>query len=315
MLTAINRRGTNVSYAQRDETGDFEMVTLADECFILVIRERLRSNDPNSRLVTSVWTISADRRIRAQQRLPEDVEVVPYTVWGSENKVVIRIASKIRVHDLMSAFVKQDRKPVHTYTTSWTSYAFPDEHGANAFQAALMGRNLLLSAKTNKTLRRHEGIAGTFAFKEQMCGLENIRLWQERGQSNGVIAMIHFNPNFREGYLAFYVNSQRDRIRIAESSSDPRLITIKGLAVPIPTRSGQYTASLPSPSTSNAMGDRTQSWTGPGSGYSAIATPDGANSQQKSKLIRSVKVEFSSEEDKTKFLERVKEAQGYFFSG
>lgn len=74
---------------------------------------------------------------------------------------------------------------------------------AKMFQAALMGKTLALSVRTNKTLRVHEGIAGTFTFQEQMCALENLRIWQDH-ESNGVLVMIHFTPQFRDGYLAFY---------------------------------------------------------------------------------------------------------------
>lgn len=71
------------------------------------------------------------------------------------------------------------------------------------FQAALMGKTLLLSVSTNKTIRVHEGLSGTFAFQEQMCALENLRIWQDH-ESNGVLAMVHLTPQFRKGYLAFY---------------------------------------------------------------------------------------------------------------
>ena len=69
-----------------------------------------------------------------------------------------------------------------------------------------MGKTLLTSFKTNKTLRVHEGITGSFAFQEQMCALENLRIWQDH-DSNGVMAMLHFTPQFRDGYLAFHRES------------------------------------------------------------------------------------------------------------
>jgi hypothetical protein len=67
-----------------------------------------------------------------------------------------------------------------------------------------MGKALLLSLKTNKTMRLHDGlIADTFSYAEQMCALENLRIWQDH-KTNGVIAMIHYSAHFRDGYMAFY---------------------------------------------------------------------------------------------------------------
>ncbi len=71
------------------------------------------------------------------------------------------------------------------------------------FQSALMGMTLLASIKTRKTLRVHEGLTGSFAYQEQMCALENLRIWQDP-ETHGVVAMLHFTPQFKDGYLAFY---------------------------------------------------------------------------------------------------------------
>jgi formamidopyrimidine-DNA glycosylase len=87
-----------------------------------------------------------------------------------------------------------------------TGESSPGSHmttGANLFQSAIMGKTLLLSVQTNRTLRVHEGIAGTFAYQEQMCALENLRIWKDQ-DSNGVLAMIHYTPQFRDGYMTFY---------------------------------------------------------------------------------------------------------------
>ena len=82
----------------------------------------------------------------------------------------------------------------------------PSSHvtiGANIFQSEIMGKTLLLSVQTNRTLRVHEGIAGTFAYQEQMCALENLRIWRDP-DTNGVLAMVHYTPQFRDGYMTFY---------------------------------------------------------------------------------------------------------------
>ena len=74
-----------------------------------------------------------------------------------------------------------------------------------------MGKTLLMSLKTHKTLRVHEGVTGSFAFQEQMCALENLRVWQDP-DTNGVLAMVHFTPQFKDGYLAFYREHHRSKI-------------------------------------------------------------------------------------------------------
>ena len=42
-----------------------------------------------------------------------------------------------------------------------------------------MGRTLLGTYKTEKTLRIHEGLSSVLAYQEQMCGMENLRLWED----------------------------------------------------------------------------------------------------------------------------------------
>ena len=69
-----------------------------------------------------------------------------------------------------------------------------------------MGKTLLLSVQTTKTLRLHRGFTGQFAFQEQMCALENLRIWHDP-ETNGVMAMMHYTPQFRDGYMAFWSRS------------------------------------------------------------------------------------------------------------
>jgi hypothetical protein len=70
-----------------------------------------------------------------------------------------------------------------------------------------MGKSLVLSLQTNKTMRVHEGlIADTFAYQEQMCALENLRIWHD-DETDAFMAMIHFSAHFRDGYMAFNRNS------------------------------------------------------------------------------------------------------------
>ena len=104
------------------------------------------------------------------------------------------------------------------------------EIDASSFQSALVGKTLLLSVQTKRTMRIHEGITGTFAFAEQLCGLENLRLFQDP-QNGAVLAMLHYSPQFHDGYLAFYLNSTRNPLRIRDE--DEKTIRVKGLNIVI----------------------------------------------------------------------------------
>lgn len=56
--------------------------------------------------------------------VPYDEDIVPYTVWGSECKVVLRLEVGLKFHgssiDLTGATVAK---------TSWVTYAFESERG------------------------------------------------------------------------------------------------------------------------------------------------------------------------------------------
>ena len=146
-----------------------------------------------------------------------------------------------------------------------------------------MGKTLILTLKTKRTLRVHDGLTGTFAFQEQLCGLENIRLWQD--DDGDVLAMIHYNPQFRDGYLAFHVGFS-SRKRIYFRGDGERHAKIKGLDVPLDKK-----ADVPSD-----------------------PSPDGGKSpkekSEKDKKITAVRIEFTTEIDKRTFLNRLKEVQG-----
>ena len=66
-----------------------------------------------------------------------------------------------------------------------------------------MGKSLILSVRTTKTMRLHDGFTGNFAYQEQMCALEDLRIWQDQ-DTDGVLAMVHYSAQFRNGYMAFY---------------------------------------------------------------------------------------------------------------
>lgn len=145
-----------------------------------------------------------------------------------------------------------------------------------------MGKSLMLSLKTKRTLRVHDGLSSAFAFQEQLCGLENLRLWQD--DSGDVLAMIHYSPSFRDGYLAFHVGfSSRKRIHFRGDGE--RHVKIKGLEVPIEAK---REGSRP---TDSPVGSKSPK----------------AKSEKK---ITAVRIEFTTEADKRIFLNKLKEVQG-----
>ena len=132
-------------------------------------------------------------------------------------------------------------------------------------------------------MRIHEGITGTFAFAEQLCGLENLRLFQDP-QTGGVLAMIHYTAHFHDGYLAFYLNSSRNPLRIRDE--DEKTIKVKGLNILVDDK------------TSLARRD------------SLIGSPTSASRPKgDNKIIKAVKIEFYTAEDKRLFKDTFKEIQ------
>lgn len=145
-----------------------------------------------------------------------------------------------------------------------------------------MGKSLMLSLKTKRTLRVHDGLSSAFAFQEQLCGLENIRLWQD--DSGDVLAMVHYSPSFRDGYLSFQVGfSSRKRVHFRGDGE--RHIKIKGLEVPI-----------------EAKRDAVRRTESPGGSKSPKVKSE--------KKINAVRIEFTTEADKRMFLNKLKEVQG-----
>ena len=155
---------------------------------------------------------------------------------------------------------------------------------ASAFQSSLIGKLLILSVQTKRTMRIHDGIGGAFAFAEQLCGLENLRLFQDE-QSGGVLALIHYSPSFHDGYLAFYLNSTQNPLRIRDE--DEKTIRIKGLNVNVDDPSSLIRRdSAPIPA--------------PGKKFKSKSDP---------KNIKAVKIEFYTAEDKQLFKNMFKEIQ------
>ena len=83
-------------------------------------------------------------------------------------------------------------------------------------------------------MRIHDGLTGAFAYAEQLCGLENLRIFQDYS-TGGVLAIIHYNPQFRDGYMAFSLNSKSENISIRDDGENT--IKVKGLAIPVDAKS------------------------------------------------------------------------------
>lgn len=181
-----------------------------------------------------------------------------------------------------------------------------------------MGKTLLLSVKTKRTMRIHDGlVAGTFAYQEQLCGLENLRVWRD-GETDAVVVLVHYSAQFRDGYLAFYLNSARDPIRI--KADGEKCVKVKGINVPVDE--GKRLLRRPSKGVEGTLGA--------GTGLEAGARKEGGQGRKRDsaqpgggesvnakaeKRIAGCKIEFWGEEDRRAFLECVREVQGTFWAG
>jgi hypothetical protein len=147
-----------------------------------------------------------------------------------------------------------------------------------------MGRTLLATFRTEKTMRIHEGLGKSFTYAEQMCALENLRVWEDN-DTGAIIALIHFSADFRNGYLAFYLNSSVNPIKIKDDGE--RVVKIKGLRVPID------------------RGDKAMRKD------SVIAAEKGKGREkvEKEKVMSGAKIEFASDMEKREFMEMCKELQ------
>ncbi|KAI9783855.1 MAG: hypothetical protein M1816_001156 [Peltula sp. TS41687] len=336
-------KGKLVEYTQWDVNEmDYILVQVATDCRIYLTQQQEHQSDAGIRYSTSIWVLSEDRKVRFQQKLLPGQTIIPYTIWGTINKVAIRVKSFLEFHDTVYGAL-----PIKTGDSGWVNYVFGNEAASKMFQTAMMGKTLLLSVSTNKTIRAHEGLSGTFASQEQMCALENLRIWQD-DESNGVLAMIHFTPQFRKGYLAFYLNSQRDPIRIREEND--RVIKVKGLKIFLDPKSGTGTAEEGSVITMGTGGalrydnnnntnntnsnnetkittpPRTATSMGPPITTTTTATIGRRKSGKRhrhhhrsrpesKRMITAAKIEFTTEYDKNAFLMMFREVQGRFFPG
>ncbi|XPS99103.1 hypothetical protein M3J09_008285 [Ascochyta lentis] len=227
-------RGRIVEYAQLtvpdpncpSDFADIEMVEACDSCRITVVRKRI--TDPvtkNVRVVTSIWALSDDNNVRVELKMEDDEMYIPYSSYFSPAKVSMTVPCELKFHD-----VRYGNRLVKAARTSWVNYVFEDAQAAALFQNEIMGRTLLATFRTAKTMRIHEGALASFAYAEQMCALENLRVWEDT-DTGAIIGLIHFSASFRAGYLAFYLNSSTHPVKVQDVSG--KEVKVKGLRVPI----------------------------------------------------------------------------------
>ncbi|KAI8940762.1 hypothetical protein NX059_002027 [Plenodomus lindquistii] len=288
-------RGKLVEYSHRldeEDRNNVEMVTASEECRVAVVRKRITDSETRRvRVVTSIWTFSNDNTVRMELRMADDQMYIPYSSYFSLSKVSITVPCKLKFHD-----VKLGNQPIKTAQTTWINYVFQNADAAALFQNELMGRTLLETFRTEKTTRIHEGIGSTFSHAQQMCALENLRVWEDN-DSGAIIALIHFSASFRNGYLAFYINSSVNPINIKDDGG--REVKIKGLRVPIDK--GDKAMRKYSVTASNELGDA--------KGKCKGKEDDGRKKMEKGKIISGARIEFRTEVEKKEFLELCKKVQ------
>src|SRR5262245_23457850 len=94
----------------------------------------------------------------------------------------------------------------------------------------LLGRLLLATAKTEKTTRINDGMGGSVGSREQMCAMENLRVWEEE-ETGRVMALIHYSAMFCKGYMKFYLNNARYPLVLRDDSGS-KFLRLKGLRIP-----------------------------------------------------------------------------------
>ena len=119
-------RGASVEYTVPDEDKprDWKIVEATKNCQISVVTKRFKLSSDKTRYISSIWTLSDDRKVRLQQRLLDDEEIIPYTVWGNTTKIVLRVPTELKYH----GFTTLD-KPVEIVKTEWVNYIFDSEMG------------------------------------------------------------------------------------------------------------------------------------------------------------------------------------------
>ncbi|KAL8690574.1 MAG: hypothetical protein Q9218_004008 [Villophora microphyllina] len=225
--------GASMNFTKIDETmpGQRSLVKGASSCSVRVASRKKRIAGDEFRIVRSIWTISDDGETCIQQKLPHDAKIIPYTLWASENKVIIHHPTELRYYaDPTSTRAER------IANTTWATYAFPSLSSSSEFQSALLfPLQLVKSLPTRRTMRLHPSpFIRAFSPTLQLCGLENLRIFRDLTDPNCLVCLIHYSPNFLpsngEEYIVFRIYPPpRNNVRIREDGE--RRVKIKGLDI------------------------------------------------------------------------------------
>ncbi|KAJ4991702.1 hypothetical protein SVAN01_02817 [Stagonosporopsis vannaccii] len=315
-------RGTLVEYSQQSQPdpdnpsdmADIEMVPACTTCRIAVVRKRITTpSTPHVRVATSIWALSTDNDVRLEIPLSPSSVHIPYSSYFSPVKVSLTTPSTLRFHSL--AYGTRLLRSTHS---SWVNFLFDTPQAATLFQNEIMGRVLLATFRTTKTMRIHEGALAGFAYAEQMCALENLRVWED--ETGAVVASLHFSASFREGWLAFYLNSKVEPIKVTDSGV--REVKVRGLRVPVEragwaiTRRGvgvddgeAFAGSADVDSASAAAGATARRPKTAASTKKASEKKGRKAAFDRKKIISGARIEFATEAEKSEFLELAREYQ------
>jgi hypothetical protein len=281
------------------------MVEACDSCRIAVVRKRITDSGTKSvRVVTSIWALSADNNVRMELAMSDDSAYIPYSSYFSPAKVSMTVPCELRFHD-----VRYGNRLLRTVRSSWVNFVFADAAGATLFQNEIMGRTLLATFRTSKTMRIHDGPMAAFAYAEQMCALENLRIWED-ADTGAVIGLVHFSASFRPGYLAFYLNSSNNPVTVADYGA--REVKVKGLRVPI-AEAGRAMRKDSFVDDGDTITDAAEvhATVGKERRNSAAGVKKKGKKVEldRKKVISGAKIEFASEAEKREFLDLAQEYQ------
>ncbi|KAL9598178.1 MAG: hypothetical protein Q9219_004675 [cf. Caloplaca sp. 3 TL-2023] len=282
--------GTAMEFSQPDETmpGRMGITKGASVSTIRVASRRKCSAVGEVRTVRSIWVIAHDGKSRIQQKLPKDSRIIPYTLWSNEKKVVIRHPTELRYYA-----DQRCNSPYKIIKTSWVSYSFESASTSAEFQSALLSPlQLIRSLPTTRIVRLHNSpLMRTFSPRVQLCGLENLRIFQDATEPNSLVCMIHYSPNFvpanGEEYIVFRLYPPpRNSVRIREDGES--CVKIKGLDIRGKPANEQSKKSKTPQSTIEQMEE---------DAYGSYS-------------IEKIKIEFESGKEKREFLGLTRELQG-----
>ncbi|KAL8801459.1 MAG: hypothetical protein Q9182_004425 [Xanthomendoza sp. 2 TL-2023] len=267
-----------------------------DQPFEFPMKHRRNSSEGRKSLQAPKIEPASTRSNRLQSeylqhphRVPHGINVIPYTLWSNQKKVIIRHPTDLRYY----RDTRSDTPPYKTMETSWVTYSFNSISAASDFQSTLLSPlQLVKSFPTSRTMRLHPSpFVRAFSPRLQLCGLENLRVFRDANDPNCLVCMIHYSPNFRpsksEEYIVFKLYPPpRISVRIREDGES--CVKIKGLDI----------RGFPA-------GEQAKK-------FKTLQTPVEQLEEEAygSHSIEKIKIEFESGKEKREFLELTRELQG-----